>query len=193
MRRVLICLVVCLSPVSAAACDEYVTVDRAQAADLMAVVRDAQADPLDQLFAFETLMCASQPGLRDLALRTGVTSGNPSIQGQVVLRALLEKEVVAVELVEAEGLSKQHYEVIAARPYKMLSVTHRDFAAGCLSFHSRDQCEPASVMTITGVGAVMNVGVNNDRIAGEFRLDGAALMGQVMLDDLRFAARISLF
>ena len=56
---------------AASACEDRVTIDPMQARELLSTIANGGADPLDQFFAFDTLMCADQTGIRDLALRTG--------------------------------------------------------------------------------------------------------------------------
>lgn len=177
----------------ALACDELLTLDRPQVIDLVNRLRSTEADPLDQLFAFETLMCSAQAGVRDLTLRTAVASANPTIRGQVLLRALFEKEVIAVELLEVEGLTKEQYERIKANPVEALGVTYRDLPNACMSFHSDEQCPAYSSLNVQGIGATIHIRYNNYDVDGLFRLEGEGLAGHLTLGNLTYPARIALF
>lgn len=178
---------------SAFACDEFVTLDRAQTTDLINTLRSAEADPLDQYFAFETLMCSDQPGVRDLSLRTAAKSNNETVKGQVLLRALMELEVVPIRLLEVEGLSKDQYARIKARPSEMLGVTFRDLAQACMSFHRNDHCPPNSNLNVSGTRTTINIDWNGYVVRGSFALEGDKLLGDVTFKDATYPAEIPLF
>lgn len=177
------------------ACEDRVTVDPMQARELLTTVASDEADPLDQFFAFDTLMCADQTGIRDLALRTGAASTNATIQGQVLLRSLFEMETIAVKLLPAEGLSTEHYKAIEQTPQINFAVRYRDLPAGCLSFGSDRGCDRNSNLSVTGTKAILHID-HNDDIIGSFSVVDGGLLGEVRVDALNglvFPAQIALF
>lgn len=178
---------------AASACDGFVALDRAQTTDLINTLRDAEADPLDQYFAFETLMCSDQPGVRDLSLRTAARSDNATVQGQVLLRALMEMEVIPVRLQEVEGLTKDQYERIKAQPSEMLGVTFRDLSQACMSFHRDNHCPPYSNLHVSGTRTTININWNGYSFKGSFALEGDKLVGDVTFKDATYPAEIPLF
>ncbi|NBB97716.1 MAG: hypothetical protein GVY34_06020 [Alphaproteobacteria bacterium] len=180
---------------AAFACEDRVTIDPMQARELLSTIANDGADPLDQFFAFDTLMCADQTGIRDLALRTGAASSNATIQGQVLMRSLFEMETIAVKLLPAEGLSTEHYKAIEQNPQLNFAVRYRDLAAGCLSFGSDRGCDRNSNLSVTGTKAILHID-HNDDIIGSFSVVDGGLMGDVRVDALNglvFPAQIELF
>ncbi len=192
--RVAALLVIAMAS-AASACDEFVKIDKAQTITLMNTMSNDQSAPLEQLFAFETLMCSDQPGVRDLTLRTGLQSSNPSIQGQVLFKAVMEMESIPILLLEKQGLSKEQYERIKQRPIENLSVSYRDTKLACLSFSHREKCDPNNVMSITGTRASIRTRFNGHGLDGEFRLQNGALEGLLTFtrEKQTFPARIDLF
>lgn len=195
MRSVLALCLGVFSAGAAQACGDLVAIDRAQITDLMTVVRDQDADPLDQFFAFETLMCSDQSGIRDLTLRTGLKSPNPTIQAQVVLRAMLEKESVFIHLLEVDGLSKEQYERITARPSETLPIQFKDPGAACFSFHDNRGCNTASLMSVNGTLVTIRTRWNSYDLDGNFSLNDGKLTGQLTFarEKLTYPAEINLF
>jgi len=180
---------------AASACEDRVTIDPMQARELLSTIANGGADPLDQFFAFDTLMCADQTGIRDLALRTGAASSNATIKGQVLLRSLFEMETIAVQLLPAEGLSTEHYKAIEKTPQLNFAVRYRDLAAGCLSLGHDRRCDVSSNLSVTGTKAILHIDHNND-IIGSFSVVDGSLMCSVRVDALNglvFPAQIDLF
>ena len=177
------------------ACEETVTLDRAQTIDLLNEVRSPDTDPLLQLFAFETLACSDQPGVRDLVLRTAANSPNATIRSQVLLRALFEQEAIVVHLLEVEGLSKVQYDRIKANPTLTLSPVYRDLSRGCMSFHRDYECSESSIADVQGEQLSIRVRWNGFDMDGYFRMQEGALLGTLSFpkDNLSYPARIDLF
>lgn len=180
---------------SAGACEDRVTIDPMQAPELLSTIANDGADPLDQFFAFDTLMCADQTGIRDLALRTGAASSNATIQGQVLLRSLFEMETIAVRLLPAEGLNTEHYKAIQQTPQLNFAVRYRDLGAGCLSLGHDRRCDVSSNLSVSGTEAILHIDHNQD-VIGSFSVVDGGLIGDVRVDVLNglvFPAQIELF
>lgn len=193
--RVFACsaLIFVASAHSALACAERVSIDPAQARDLVAQMADPATAPIDLFYAFETLMCSDQSGLRHLALRQGAVSDNPVSAGQVITRALLDKATPAIGFVAREGLGTAHYNLIRDMPLLTLPLQYRDLYAQCLSIHRDDECNPDPVLAVSGTEVVLRVNWNSERIEGVFIQDGEVLRGQVTYRDLALPAEINLF
>jgi hypothetical protein len=161
----------------ALACDDLITLDKSQTVDLVNTLRNEEADPLEQFFAFETLMCSDQAGVRDLTLRTAAKSGNETIQSQVVLMAVMEMENIPVRLLEEEGLTKEQYERIKQRPIENMSVSFRDPSKGCLSFVNTKDCARDNVLTVQGKRVFMRTRFNGQGVDGDFELKDGKLQG----------------
>lgn len=182
-------------PLTAQACEDFVSLDRGQVVDLMNTIRDPQKDPLDQFFAFETLMCSNQSGVRDLARRTAMKSTDPTLRGQVLLMAIMEMENIPVRLLEVDGLSKEQYERIKQRPIENFAVKYRDPANACLSVIRDKSCDPASLVSVNGTRLTIRTRYNGYDIDGDFSLDDGALKGILTFAKLNqtYPARIDLF
>lgn len=179
----------------AVACDDLVKLDRAQTIDLLNIVRDDSADPLDQYLSFETLMCADQSGVRDIARRTAADSQNATLRGQVLLSAIMEMESIQIRLLEVEGLKKEQYERITTRPIESLPVHFRDVSKSCLSFWKKDTCVPDAVLSVNGTRVTIRTRFNGQGLDGDFDLKDGTLIGQLTFtkEAQTYPARIDLF
>ncbi|MEM8730612.1 MAG: hypothetical protein AAGF79_11905 [Pseudomonadota bacterium] len=176
------------------ACESYKTFSRDEAAEYLAAMVSPEVTALDQLFAFEDLMCSDQPGLRELTLRSAGLSENPVIRSQVLTRALFEKEVLAIRLVGSDEMSEQQKTRLAQYPTESLTVLYKDLAAGCLSFHQQDGCNPASQATIFGTTLDLHINWSGYQVFGSFTYDhGDRMDGQITIRGLPFKAWIALY
>lgn len=188
-------LVILGNPIAASACTKLQPIDRAQVTELMNTVSAADANPLDQIFAFDTLMCAEQSAVRDFTLRLGAKSSNPTIASQVVLRAIFEKENLQVRLLDVEGLSDAHYERIKTRPIESFALRYKDLSAGCASFIRDNQCEDSNLISISGNKLAIRARWNRYDVDGAFVHMGDVLSGSITFiqDQMTFPAEIDLF
>lgn len=177
IRNFLLALGLGLFSTAAAACEDYVQLDRAQTTDLLNELRSPETEPLFQLFAFETLMCSDQSGVRDLTLRTGAKLNNPTVQSQVLARALMEMENIPIRLLEVEGLSKEQFERIKQRPVENMPVTFRDTSKSCIAFSNKSACDTNGGLSINGTRATLRTRFNGHGLDGDFLLKDGKLSG----------------
>jgi len=196
MRYLAVLVALMLSPSAvAASCDSYIRISNEEARELMANMISPDVSPLDQLFAFETLMCADKTGLRDLTLRTAAVGDNQTILGQVLMRAIFEKEILELRLQQTDGMSLAQTSRIRKQPFERLAITQRDATAGCVAFYA-GACAANSryLGTLSGTTFLINVHWNEYSIIGTFEYDhGETLQGEVRIGDLVFPAEIDLF
>lgn len=136
-----------LLPFQAVACEEYYEVDNAQAKQLVATLKDSQADEFDQVLAFDTLICAKRVALRDIALRYGRTAASPSVRAQVLKSRLFQFERIVITFLRQEGLSKAQIDFIRRSPAANWPVTGRHSDRNCLSLYS-DRCGEDAIQII---------------------------------------------
>lgn len=183
-----------LAPAALAECAEPVSLDRAQAAELMAAMVSPEVTALDQLFAFEDLMCAAQPGLRELALRTASLAENPVIRGQVLMRSVFETEILTIRLDQPDEPTEAQAERLAADPIISLPVRYRDAAQGCMSFVARGICDASSLASVVGTRLDISITSGSPLLVGSFAYEhGDRLTGQVTLDGATYPAWIALY
>ena len=87
-------LFVCISFNSAFACEDRQLLDNEQVRSLIATIKDASSDPLDQVFAFENLMCASRQTVRDHAMRVALKASSKALSGRVLSEVLMSSELL---------------------------------------------------------------------------------------------------
>lgn len=183
-------------------CDEAVALSQPQARELLETLQNEAANPIDQIFAFDTLICSDQAAIRDMSLRAGAVSPNPSIQSEIIFLSLASKSILTVELEEAEGLSKQHYDFLKSNRINNSNITYVDRANACLSLGQSGKCEENQRVDVSGrnvaLSGLWKVGNKRTGVEGTFRYDGGEyLRGEVEMllgsESLRFPAVISLF
>lgn len=197
IRITLAALIVSTSP--AFACEEFVSIDNVQTRELIETMRSPASDPLDQVFAYETLICSDQAAVRDLTLRTGATSENPVIRGQTLFLAIAQMSSLVVELLPAEGLPNDHYDLLGDYPALSFPVTFVDPARTCLALGDREACK-GQMVDVKGETATLHAafpGTSSD-VLGRFSYSGGSLVEGTMQLNLHegnfaFPARITLF
>ncbi|OWU73490.1 hypothetical protein [Marinibacterium profundimaris] len=181
-----------------AQCAELVPLDRDEARQMMSVMMAPEADPLEQLFAFEDLMCADEPVLRNMALRTGASSPSADVRGQILMRSLFEKVVLQIELGEGEPVDPKYRRNLREPGVMTLDVVYRDPARGCMSFDAGagGACSASSIAEFSGTTMTMKVDRSPRKflLTGRFDYDhGDTVEGKVVFNDVRYPATIRLF
>ncbi|GMG81441.1 hypothetical protein LNKW23_06540 [Paralimibaculum aggregatum] len=131
----------------ALACEEYYEVDRAEAKEAVAFLKDPAADEVDQAFAIDTLICAKRVALRDLAARTALTAPSPSVRAQVLAPMLYGMNQVVVRFLPAEGLTREQADFVKQTPSHIWSVSQAVPEENCVSFH-RASCNDSALQIL---------------------------------------------
>jgi hypothetical protein len=202
LKTIAFCLLLPAPALAQGLREEAVSLSKPQARELLGTLQDEAANPIDQIFAFDTLICSDQAAIRDMSLRAGAVSKNPSIQSEIIFLALARKSILTVELDEVEGLTKQHYDFLASNRINNSNITHVDRANACLSLGQSGKCEENQRIYVSGRNVAISghwkIGNKRTSFEGTFNYDGGEnLRGEIELllgsATLRFPASISLF
>lgn len=158
------------------ACEEYVSHEIEELKEYRDKLREPNADPFDRLYAFEQLICASNPTLRAFAVREGLRSASdPIVRHQILLDSMMQMKRLDIELTAGRNATKADKEYVNARSGILaLQIPYASAEEGCLSLDHRNKCLLQRSVFIRGD----NVKLTYDNLIGEFRLgDGAELIG----------------
>lgn len=150
------------------ACESYTDYSTVELKELRALLNNADADPFDRMEALERLSCSDSPNLRHYAFKQGLTSiEEPFLRNEIMLKALMEKTRIDVELGTSREMTKDDKSFIATQGgvYSNL-VTFRSSSEGCIGFYYTDRCFPDRGMMISGD----RVELNDSHVSGIFRL-----------------------
>ena len=168
---------------AAQACDGYVSI----AAEDMKAYRDKLAepgaDPLDQLFAFQQLVCSDNPTIRAYAIRTGLTVGtDPLLRSQVLLDAMLAKHTIEIEVVAGKQSTADDKEWLKSfGGILVFEVAYSSAAEGCVDVRYNDECTNESAFFMSGTKVSFYSSFS--RITGQFELsDDNELVGTIQVD-----------
>lgn len=165
-----VCAAVLLATnVTAYACEGYNKLESAEVKEYRDKLIEKDADPLDRLFAFEQLVCASKPTIRSYAIREGLKAANdPLVRHEVMFQAMMQKTRLDVELAPKGDLKKEDKEfVTSVDGVFSQKATYRDHKKGCITlYYDRDECMSSYSITIDGDKVVYNFG----DIRGLFKL-----------------------
>lgn len=178
----------------ALACDSYKSMSQDQAQKLLEVIANKAAKQLDRVFAFETLVCADVPAVREYAKQEGLKAAtDPVTRGQVLLEILMQMEHVRIDFIDNPSLPKQDRDWIAG--YKgsyLYNISYRDRVRGCLSLSSKNECNQDYQFKIRGT----KVELYNGSVQGLFELQSDnSLRGYVRRDNksTQIPTKIELF
>ena len=152
----------------ASACDKYADYTIDELKEFRAMLGKEDADSLDRLFAFEQMVCSDSPNIRSYAVKQGLNTIQDSlVRNEVMLRAMMQKTRIDVELGESRDNSDQDKAFIAANGgmYSKL-VAFRSEKTGCLSLWHNKRCDPNLSVFISGD----KVELNYKNVIGVFRL-----------------------
>ncbi|MEM8730611.1 MAG: hypothetical protein AAGF79_11900 [Pseudomonadota bacterium] len=180
-----------------AQCVEMKTYSRDETRQLMSMLVAPEADPLDQLFSFEDLMCSSNPTVRNMALKAGANSSSEDVRSQILFRALAEQQIIRVELGEGRNsdgtLAKFSNGVIE------MPVIAVNAVAGCISFQSpgKADCNQKHHIQLMGPG----IRIFNSVRIGAWQLlrgdlaysFGNTLEGELIFSNTTYPVTIKLF
>ena len=163
-------LAAALLPAPALACEEYYEVDRTEAKEAVAFLKDPAADEVDQAFAIDTLICAKRVALRDLAARTALKAASPSVRAQVLAPMLYGMNQVVVRFLPAEGLTREQADYVKQTPTQIWSVSSAVPEENCVSFH-RSSCNDSAMQIL---GTIVHF--KNSHWRGRFELGPDGLL-----------------
>lgn len=180
-----------LTAQSASACEEYVNHDVADLKEYRDKLTEQGADPFDRLFAFEQLVCSSNPTLRAYAVREGMrNASDPIVRHQILLDAMLQKKRLDIELtVGSNATSADKSFVKGQSGVLVFPVAYASPSEGCISLNDRinDRCDRGRAVYIRGD----NVELTYYDLIGEFFLtDADELVGFVRVKDRAEHGRI---
>lgn len=179
----------------ASACDKYADYTIDELKEFRAMLGKEDADSLDRLFAFEQMVCSDSPNIRSYAVKQGLnTIQDPLVRNEVMLRAMMQKTRIDVELGDNRELTDDDKKFIAEHGglYSRL-IANRTEEAGCIGLNGK-KCDSRYSVFIQGD----KVELNYSPISGEFRLSGnGELVGTIRADNnaryTRIPAVIKLF
>lgn len=152
----------------ALACEEYVTHDASTLKSLRDKLVEPGADSIDRLFAFQELVCSSNPTMRAYAVREGLrTSSDQLVREQIMLDALMQKDRIEIEMTAGPSATPDDKEFIKSLAGVWVgNVGFRSVERGCLSLYSNKECSSDAKVVISGD----KVQFTYQRIVGEFVL-----------------------
>ena len=178
-----------------AQCAQVQQFTRDETRELMSLMVAPEADPLEQLFAFEDLMCASNPVVRNMALKAGASSGSADVRSQILFRALTQQQIIRVELGDGrkpDGTSGEFSSRVLELP-----VSATNDVAGSISSGGA-ACNQNHHLQLMGSGIrvynLINLGGRWQLLSGDMAYShGDAIEGELRFIDTVYPATINLF
>lgn len=175
-------LAILSSAAAAQACEQYKSLSTAEMKEYRDKLIEAEADPLDRLFAFEELSCSDNPTIRAYAIREGIAAAkDPLVREQIAFASMMSKIRVDIELVTDSSTSaadKKRVQELSGLWSR--NVAFRSPQHGCISLYSNRECSTSSSLFVKGDKIEMNY----DDILGEFHLTSDNVFaGFIRFDD----------
>ena len=178
-----------LTAQGASACEEYLNHDMAALKEYRDKLIQPDADPFDRMFAFQQLVCSSNPTMRAYAVREGMKSASdPIVRHQILLDAMMQKTRLDIEMTVGTNATKADKEYVRSKSGVLaMQVPYASAQEGCVSLYSKERCLSHRSIFIRGD----NVKLTYDNFIGEFYLgDGNELVGFVRVNDRSEHGRI---
>ena len=158
-------------PAFASACEEFTDFSTEELKELREMLNDTDADPLDRLFALETMVCSDSPNIRHYAMKQGMEKiDEPLVRNEIMLKALLEKSRIDVEIGKAKNMSKQDKAFITEQGGVYSNqIMYRSESEGCISLYYKDKCATEYGVYVRGD----RVELNYQYVSGVFHLSKA--------------------
>ncbi len=178
----------------ALACNDFVTLDKAQITSDYATLQDAGKGEIDRILAFNNLKCSDDDAIRAAATKAAWLSNVETLQSEATWEFLSSRPLLVIKLGTTDNMSKAHYDVLKERDTVTLLI-HGAFAdENCLSLYYNDRCTPSYAVTVNGRQVdIYQSGVGT----GTFRINNGQLSGSFSLERdrqiLTFPATITLF
>lgn len=164
---------------AAASCEEYQALSDADTREFSSKLLDPSADSLDRLFAFQKLVCSSNPVIRAYAVREGFnTVKDPLVREQILFDAMFDKSSIVIEFYKTDAFSKKDKEYISKNSgFISSTVKYRSSTEWCLSLNNGDRCDPNYSVKISG----SKVEMKYNAFVADFRLtESNELVGFVL-------------
>lgn len=148
----LICAI-CIYLPAASACEKLIPFSDEQIERIQAQIANAKEFDLKAVMEYGKLVCAERPFVREFARRIGLASPNGSIRSQAVLGAVMDKEIIVLQVAVTEDLNKDQIAFAQKNPLISYKVVFRDRENACASIHysnSSKQCEPGYSVSVVG-------------------------------------------
>ena len=89
------------------ACESYTEYTTDELKELRSVLNNDEADPFDRMEALERMACSDSPNIRHYAFKQGLVNiEEPFLRNEIMLKALMEKKRVDVELGSSKDMTK---------------------------------------------------------------------------------------
>lgn len=173
----------------ALACEEFVEIEAQQLKEYRDKLVEQEADPLDRMFAFQQLVCSSNPVMRAYAVREGLKSAtDPIVREQIMFDSMMQKTRLEIEITAGSGTTAKDKEFIQQQSgIWVIPIAFRSKTEGCLSLYQRDQCVGTYSVFIKGD----KVALTYEQMIGEFQLaDSNELVGFVRVQNNKKFSRI---
>ncbi len=159
-------------------CEKAQTLDDTQIREGVRLIRDAQADEFEQVFAYESLRCSARRAVREIVRRAGLTAAhNPSVQASALFDTLSARQSVTIRFSNGEALGPDEAKFVTSRngaiSYKVTRGGRAGEKAVCIetcntNFHSTDiQGTRLTFLHSSGDRGEFNLG-NDGRLVGRF-------------------------
>lgn len=131
-------------------CAEYKNFTAQQVKTFRDLLTAAEADPIDKFFAFEELYCSNSPPIRAYAAKTALaTNSDPIVRQQIMLKMLLAKKRIIVEISPAADSTENDRKFIETNQGTMMYLPdYTSESEGCVSW--RPKCEVQHAFLIKG-------------------------------------------
>jgi len=164
------------------ACESYVEISLDEIKEYRDVLQKEGSDPLDRLFAFEQMACSDSPNIRHYAMKEGLDNiKDPLVRNEIMLKAMMQKTRIDVELASAKTLTAKDKDFIANNggTYSKL-IVFKSESDGCISLYGRDVCDGRYSLWVKGD----KVELNYSPVVGQFQLtDSNELVGTLRAGD----------
>lgn len=163
---------------SVLACESYTDYSTDELKELRDAINQSDADPLDRMLAFEKMMCSDSPNMRHYAMEQGMKNvDDPLVRNEIMLKALLEKRRIDVEIGTSKDMTKNDKAFVAEQGgVYSHKVTYRSEPEGCIGLYQTEKCDSTYSLIISGD----RVELNYQQVSGTFRLSKAGeLVGTI--------------
>jgi hypothetical protein len=169
--RVILCLLFSIIASYSTACEKFNPIDQLSAQKLMDILGNADAKPIDQMFAFETLTCADQPVVRRFALEQGLNSKQSLLKSQALAEILFQRESIRVEIMSKSNENQDNKAFLSVTDGNVtLKFFSRNRQANCISLSSGRDCADPDTDYVRIDGLKVRIRMNIHYAVGEFSL-----------------------